>query len=50
MNWLDDQDKEFKDEVGNLKDYYNKPCTLEELMALDERFINKSPEGGENNE
>lgn len=46
--WFQTQNQELKKEIGtDLKQYWKKPLTLEQLKELDKRFIN-SPEG--NNE
>ena len=52
--WLQQQDKGFIDEVccgkeipEKFKDYGLRDITLEELMALDAKFITNVPEGQE---
>ncbi len=51
QHWLVNQDEAFRNEVGrDLKTYTKQPLTLKQLEELDNKFINQSPEGGDNNE
>ena len=44
--WLSRQDLEFRKHVGDVRQYMQTPCTLEELEKLDNEFINNP--GGDN--